>query len=172
MRNLYEVRGERTVIYLNSKKYGRQETVIDTVNLERILKFDVMWYPLKAGNTYYAVANFGKVNKGRRSVRLHRLVISVSKDLVVDHIDHNGLNNTVVNLRVITNAQNGQNRGKSQCNSSTGIRGVSYRKRDKRYVAQVVVDGKHAIHKGFDTLKEAENAVIETRAKYMPYSIN
>ena len=41
---------------------------------------------------------------------MHRLIMDEPKGLIVDHRDHNGLNNRRSNLRLCTNAQNQYNR--------------------------------------------------------------
>lgn len=67
------------------------------------------------------------------------------KGLVVDHIDHDGirtgLDNRKDNLREVTPSQNGQNR-RSNKNSSSQYKGVSWDKREKKWQAQIFHKGK------------------------------
>ena len=63
------------------------------------------WRYYKAGHTNYVVSNI----KGK-SVYLHRLLMNPPKDMVVDHIDHNGLNNQRDNLRVVSKSDNQKNK--------------------------------------------------------------
>lgn len=55
-------------------------------------------------------------------------------DMEIDHIDGNGLNNDIENLRVVTRAINGRNLKRHGRNVS-GVTGVSYAKRDNAYLA-------------------------------------
>jgi len=64
------------------------------------------WCAAYESGRWYAVS---RIN-GKR-VRMHRFIVDlVDKNLVVDHIDHNGLNNMRENLRIVTNQINCQNR--------------------------------------------------------------
>ncbi|MCH7719226.1 MAG: HNH endonuclease, partial [Chloroflexi bacterium] len=55
---------------------------------------------------------------------MHRLITNAPKGLIVDHIDHNGLNNTRNNLRLCTPEQNDYNR-RPQKGSTSKYKGVS-----------------------------------------------
>jgi GTP:adenosylcobinamide-phosphate guanylyltransferase len=91
-------------------------------------------------------------------------------NMVVDHIDADTTNNRRNNLRVITNAQNIQNKKGARRDSNTGIRGVNWHKPSNKWVARFQVDGKRINLGTFDDINEAEKAVKEARAKYMPFS--
>lgn len=54
---------------------------------------------------------------------------------ILDHIDGNRSNNSIMNLREVTALQNAQNR--HACNSNTGIIGVSYCSTSRRYLADI-----------------------------------
>jgi len=56
-------------------------------------------------------------------VLMHRLIMNCPAGLVVDHIDHNTLNNQKCNLRICTLAENTRNSRKSKT-CSTGFKGV------------------------------------------------
>ena len=59
----------------------------------------------------------------------------------VDHINHNGLDNSWNNLRVVLPKLNQQNMSISKANSS-GITGVSFDKNRNKWIAQIYTNGK------------------------------
>lgn len=100
------------------------------------------WSVSKIGNNFYAMRS-KKITKTRKSItiRMHRLILNVSKGEYVDHIDMNGLNNQRSNIRVCTNAENSRNRTASK-NTSSKFKGVSWHKRNKKWCANIKVDRK------------------------------
>jgi hypothetical protein len=72
----------------------------------------------------------------------------------IDHIDGNGLNNAITNLRICTSSQNNQNRRRRLDNSS-GFNGVDYVKRSKKFRARICKDGKLTHIGMFQTAEEA-----------------
>jgi len=108
-------------------------------------------------NGYYEV---GLRNNGKRKTfRVHQLVAMAflnhspnGYSLVVDHIDNNKANNNLKNLQVISQRENGS---KDRKNTYSNYTGVSYHKRDKKWVASIKIEGK-ATHIGyFDTELDA-----------------
>jgi hypothetical protein len=61
-----------------------------------------------------------------RMLLMHRVVMGCERGdgFQVDHLDHNKLNNTRANLRVVTQAENQRNRLAANSTSKTGLRGV------------------------------------------------
>lgn len=78
-------------------------------------------------------------------VNMHRLIMQPPPRLVVDHIDHDKLNNTRANLRLLTQQQNLMNRRMFR-NNTTGFKGVTYR--DGKWHASLEKDGV-GIHLGY-----------------------
>ena len=105
------------------------------------------------------------VNGKRKIVKIHRLVALIfipnpENKPHVDHINNNTLDNNVNNLRWATRSENQHNQKLSKANTS-GVKGVSYNKSKKKWVAQIQLDG-IAIHIGyFDTIEEAKQARIK-----------
>ena len=167
MKNKYEIRGGITAIIINSPKYGRLETLINTNKLKKANEFSGTWGVVysKSARSFYVQGNEPMVNGRRGAVQLHRWVTDAPSNLVCDHFDSNTLNNTDKNLRLITQAENMQNR-KAQHNSFSGIRGVYWYKQTKKWNAQV---GKKNIGY-FDDIEDARKAVESARSEMMPYS--
>ena len=83
--------------------------------------------------TVYAERNVQKTDGTWTMQKLHRFIKNVSDpNVLVDHRDGNGLNNTRRNLRKVTASQSQQNRSK-QSNNTTGISGVSWNTNAEKY---------------------------------------
>ncbi|MBW8001156.1 MAG: hypothetical protein FVQ80_03940 [Planctomycetes bacterium] len=72
---------------------------------------------------------------------MHREIKNAPEHLVVDHIDHDGLNNRKENLRLCTYAQNAKNI-KSCAKKSSIYKGVYWHKGTKKWAVQITCDGK------------------------------
>lgn len=86
------------------------------------------WYELtNTSGTTYAQTFIEGVN-----VLLHRLLMNPADGFVVDHINHNGLDNRKSNLRVVSPSHNQMNRLKTQGLTSK-YHGVSWHKKSKKW---------------------------------------
>jgi hypothetical protein len=72
---------------------------------------------------------------------MHRVVVNAPKGTVVDHINGDSLDNRKENLRICTNAENVRNSPKHS-NNTSGYKGVIWAKREQKWCAQIIVDGK------------------------------
>ena len=118
-----------------------------------------------------------KKDTGYRGFRLHgenqyvhrvvMLIITGGYDekLQVDHIDHDRLNNRPENLRLVSQHENLKNVSKKALNTS-GIVGVSYITRDRRWVAQIYIDKKNTNLGYFKTIEEAAKVRKAAEIKY------
>jgi hypothetical protein len=84
---------------------------------------------------------------------------------VIDHIDGNGLNNNISNLRACTQAQNCQNSKKRKDNSS-GVKGVYWNTTRKKWIADFIFNGQRKILGQFDSLEIAKQVIEKARKKY------
>lgn len=90
-------------------------------------------------------------------IYLHRFVMNCPDDMVVDHINHNPIDNRKENLRTCTHQQNMINRQK-QHNNTSGTTGVWWHKKNNKWITQITVNSV-TIHLGyFDTKEEAIEA--------------
>jgi hypothetical protein len=169
VKNEFEVRNNYAVIFVNCK--GQKiETMISISDLEKAQSFPYTWYAYhsKRRDTFIIVGNLQPTKEGRKRALLTRWIMDPSDDLIVDHINHNTLDNRRENLRILTNAENQQNR--VQFNKWGQRRGVCIDKSKGQWVAYITINKKR-IHLGqFKTEEEANKVVVNARKKYMPYS--
>jgi hypothetical protein len=83
----------------------------------------------------------------------------------IDHINGDGLDNRLCNLREVTRQQNIQNHRKPPKHNTSGFLGVSYFKAGKKFSAHINLDGKK-IHLGyFDEPDVAHQAYLTAKIK-------
>lgn len=150
-----------------SKKYGigwttntNREFYFDLEDYDKIKKY--CWCETPSG---YLRAN-DLVPFSRKNIRMHRLVMGKFDDdgLVIDHINHNTLDNRKNNLRICQEINNAKNKVKLNSNS-TGVTGVSKNKNGK-YEAYITCNYKRKFLGYFEQLEDAIKARKEAEEKY------
>lgn len=114
--------------------------IVDADNYHELAKFK--WFTESAHNTFYAARK-----QNGKSIKMHRQITNAPDHLVVDHIDHNGLNNRKSNLRLCTFAENAKNINSFAPNTSA-YKGVHWHKNLKKWAAQITSD-KRSHHLGY-----------------------
>jgi HNH endonuclease len=119
----------------------------------------------------YVVRRF---KRGEPNIRLHRELMGVPPHdkRQVDHRNHDRLNNTRRNLRVVTASGNQQNRRGANRGSSSLHRGVSWNKLSEKWEAYGSVSGRRTHLGYFEDEQEAAEAARQWRADNMPYTRN
>lgn len=112
--------------------------------------------------------DYSRVKVNRRMYLIHRLVYLYHHGNLpkyIDHIDGNPLNNKIENLRECTLSQNVHNSKLCKINTS-GVKGVSWNKRNKKWVVCINSQNKRKHIGYFDDFELAELVAIEVREKY------
>jgi len=109
-----------------------------------------------------------RMEKGKR-IYMHREIMQPPDDMVVDHMDHNRLNNCRSNLRVCTDDENRRNRGK-RVGGASRFKGVYRSWRGRTWYARFGFKGEY-FHLGtFNEEIEAARAydyrAVECGGKY------
>ena len=116
--------------------------------------------PLLNKNGYYHVMLYN--NSKVKTCKVHKLVANAllqnpENKLCVDHKNNDRLDNNIKNLRFATHRENNRNRSLSS-NNTSGIKGISWYKRDEKWSAHIKVNGKK-IHIGyFENIQDAHKA--------------
>lgn len=146
-------------IKLVSYKFPNLSMRIDRKDYKVLAKHIWRPSPTKIGG-FYATTRIKKDGE-YKTVYAHRMIMDQPKGMVVDHINHNTLDNRRNNLRVCTQSQNAFNRGIQRQNTS-GYKGVHYYRKKKKYCAYIDISRKR-IHLGyFESAIEAAKKYNET----------
>ena len=135
------------------------KALIDIEDIDKVK--NIKWHKSDLQrNTYYCMSN----NKTFR--RLHRLILNITdSNIIVDHINHNGLDNRKENLRICNNQNNIRN-----CivpkNNTSGYKGVYFAKDKNKWTAQITINNKTKYIGRYDTIEEAIEARKKAAEKY------
>ena len=105
-----------------------------------------------------------RLNKVEYKNRVHTLVASAfilnpDAKKCVDHINNDKTNNNISNLRWATYVQNGMNKSMSK-NNKSGVKGVHWNKRAKKWLSQITIDGIHVDPGFLINIEDAKQARI------------
>ena len=140
-------------IPLTQGKYA----IVDPEDYEELTKYK--WFAKRFKGRFYA----GRTVK-KKTVRMHQAIIGDVEGKVIDHINHNGLDNRKANLRFVTTQQNSWNRRKNRGNYSSRYKGVAWSKSRKKWRTKVKCNGRVISIGHFDDERAAAMA-YDARAK-------
>lgn len=170
MTNAWSRRKGVIVLFLDLRDGTRLESLIDIGDFSRVAEFNGKWQARwsPTAQTFYVQGR--RRDRAKTMCQLPRFLAGLRKNsiLVIDHLNHNGLDNRRRNFRVTDRTGNLLNRRGPQANNTSGYRGVTWDKARRKWTAFVQVRGRY-IHGGrFDTVQAANRAAIGLRAREVP----
>lgn len=145
----YEDHAEIVLYNKHCEEIGRTLIDLDDVDKVRSYKWGI--------NKGYAQSSKG--------ILLHRLIMAPDDDMVVDHINHDRLDNRKENLRICSTRQNTMNQDVSK-NNTSGITGVGWDKKSNKWIAYIKVNYRQITLGRFTNLDDAIQARMDAEIEY------
>jgi len=140
-----------------------QVALVDDADFEWLSLFS--WHARlnKTTNSYYAFTHIRVPGGKFKKTGMHHVIMFPPWGMVIDHKDHNTLNNQRSNLRLATRSQNNQNH-RIRSNNTSGYNGVHFDKSTRKYISIVKSKGK-AYYLGLFTDKVEAAKAYDKKAK-------
>ena len=81
----------------------------------------------------------------------------------IDHINGNRTDNRIANLRAVTRGGNMQNQRRAHASNTSGLLGVYYKPKNKKWAAQIQANKKRMNLGLFKTAEEAHTAYLKAK---------
>lgn len=118
---IIDINENESGILVNSITHGEKVVLVSVLDIPRVMAFD-SWCVSPHDRTFYASSKLKTDRYRSCNIYMHRLIMSFPERLQVDHVNRNGIDNRLENLRIVTNTQNQLNKGRR--NSKSTYKGV------------------------------------------------
>lgn len=149
--NEIKLYNDYAVMYVKHKKI-LLEVLLDIEDIQRVQKIG-SWHAIYdktlKNNSYYIAHRYSNKEMGSGVIKLHRFILNCPSDKIIDHINHNTLDNRKQNLKICTHFENQQNLG-SKSTEQTGV----YQRTRGIWCANITKNKKR-YYKEFKTKEEA-----------------
>lgn len=130
-------------------------TLVDNEDFDYVNQWK--WSLRQTGRQEYAV-RIDYSLKPPICIRMHRLLAKAPKNMMVDHINGDPLDNRKANLRICTNTQNLWNSKGRAYKSRSGYKGVDFSHSNQKWRARIKVYKKEIYLGCYDKKEEAARA--------------
>jgi hypothetical protein len=166
--NDIEIKENHAEIIIKSPKFGEHRALIDLDDVEKCKEYTWTLNYVKALNDFYVFTTKPlqkKIQCGntrQEHIKLHRFITNCPEDKVVDHINHNCLDNRKENLKVCTQFENIKNNK----NNKSGYSGVFWDKDRQKWQVRINYQYKGIFLGRYDKIEDAIQARKQAEQKY------
>lgn len=148
-----------------------QVALVDEEDFESLSQYSwqATWNP--ASRTFYATRSVKRDDGRRTKISMHRVILGVLKspEVLIDHRNHDGLDNRRHNLRVCSVPQNSANMRK-RTGMTSKFKGVCWHKQHEQWAAAIYRGGKRC-HLGYfddevDAARAYNNAAVAMSGEF------
>lgn len=158
--------------YKKENKYIKKDNHYDIElynyfgEIEGVAKIIIEDYSITQGYIW-RVSSEGYVftHKNGKTVFMHRLILKPSNKEIIDHENHDKLDNRRENIRIATKSTNAMNVKKWEHNKS-GIIGVNFRKDTNKWRAYIKINQKQITLGSYDIKEDAIIARLKAEKQY------
>ena len=150
--NTYDLSGEYGIGYTSKGK----EFYFDLEDYDKIK--DYCWHIDSNG---YVLSH----DEHNNQIRLHRIILEVNADMVVDHINHITIDNRKNNLRIVKQSNNCMNHCLSK-NNTSGVSGVTWNKYHNKWDVRIKFGRKSIFIGYYNNFNDAVYARKQAEEKY------
>jgi hypothetical protein len=127
--------------------YGPRYAKVDPADYKRLRKHE--WYTKRGFKSFYAHTLQRDIKTGKiKHEYMHQMLLEAPEGMIIDHINHEGMDNRKSNLRAATYSQNRCNSKKWSGVYSSKYKGVSWHKGSRKWTAQIGFQKKR-VHLGY-----------------------
>lgn len=119
------------IIKIKNNKLGDLECLIDIEDIEKVKNY---FWNIRQDKRHPKCTLYVESRKIKKRVHLHRLIMDCPDNMVVDHINGNGLDNRKTNLKICSQLTNTRN--------NHFAKNITYVKRDNIYYVSFYINGK------------------------------
>jgi len=129
--NIVELKEDYAIIKIKNKTLGELDCIIDIEDIDKVKNY---FWSLRVDKRHTNCTFYVESHPKGKRIHLHRIIMSCPENMIVDHIDGNGLNNRKNNLKICTQNENVKN--------NHIAKNIFYVKRDDIYMVSFSVNGK------------------------------